>query len=84
MTNICQLSSKPITGSFFCSVLNIFIENCVEVFGLNTPGFGDICESVNRKWKCFMVVEDNGKDIKQIKCNGLECGWEVLWLLSST
>ena len=53
MTNICQLSSKPITGSFFCSVLNIFIENCVEVFGLNTPGFGDICESVNRKWKCF-------------------------------
>ena len=31
-----------------------------------------------------MVVEDNGKDIKQIKCTGLECGWEVLWLLSST
>ena len=31
-----------------------------------------------------MVVEDNGKDIKQIKYNGLECGWEVLWLLSST
>ena len=22
-----------------------------------------------------MVVERNGKDIKQIKCNGLECGW---------
>ena len=24
-----------------------------------------------------MVVEHNGKDIKQIKCNGLGCGWEV-------
>ena len=63
MMNICQLSSKPITGSFFCSVLNIFIENCVEVFGLNTPGFGDICESVNRKWKKNVMVVN-----RKLKC----------------
>ena len=49
-------SSEPITGSLFCNVLNIFIEDCVEVLWLYTPCFRDICKSVNRKYIVYYIV----------------------------
>ena len=52
---LCNRSSEPITGSLFCNLLNIFIEDWVKVLWLHTPRFRDICKSVNRKYIVYYI-----------------------------